>query len=261
MFSKGGKAEFADKCKACASSITRGWYSGNRERAIAASVQWRRDNPEVANAISRRYYQTNREQRLEYGRRRHQETPEYQKQRSQRYRDENKEAVAARVRRWQQANRERVAENGRRWQQENPERVAAKSRRWRRENPERNAENVRLWNEANRDRVATYKANRRAREAEAGVLRLSAGQLDAKYAFWGNRCYICGRDDVPLTLDHVKPVSAGGASMLCNYRPACQPCNSSKRQRWSGVAGIADLVESIRARLVAYSPTHAYGLQ
>jgi 5-methylcytosine-specific restriction endonuclease McrA len=57
-------------------------------------------------------------------------------------------------------------------------------------------------------------------------------QLAAKYALWGNRCWICGCTDKPLTRDHVKPVSKGGADMLSNIRPACQSCNSKKHNQW-----------------------------
>lgn len=33
-------------------------------------------------------------------------------------------------------------------------------------------------------------------------------------------------------VDHVKPIDKGGAHALCNIRPACGPCNTSKARKW-----------------------------
>lgn len=69
----------------------------------------------------------------------------------------------------------------------------------------------------------------------------SHGQLVDRYAVFGFRCWICGRDDVQLHMDHVKPISKGGAHMLANIRPACKPCNSRKRDAWGGPREAATL--------------------
>ena len=50
-------------------------------------------------------------------------------------------------------------------------------------------------------------------------------------ACWNNQCAFC--DGIPiadesLTLDHVKPKSAGGEDLTSNLIPACQPCNTDK---------------------------------
>ncbi|WP_349257835.1 HNH endonuclease [Iamia sp.] len=34
------------------------------------------------------------------------------------------------------------------------------------------------------------------------------------------------------SIDHVKPLSKGGAHMLSNLRPSCRSCNSRKGARW-----------------------------
>lgn len=48
---------------------------------------------------------------------------------------------------------------------------------------------------------------------------------------WGGCCAYCGRDDLPLTRDHVQPLSRGGRHAVDNIVPACKPCNSAKRDR------------------------------
>lgn len=46
-----------------------------------------------------------------------------------------------------------------------------------------------------------------------------------------NRCSYCGTTGVPLTMDHVVPISKGGPHTKDNVVPACRPCNSRKRDR------------------------------
>jgi hypothetical protein len=39
------------------------------------------------------------------------------------------------------------------------------------------------------------------------------------------KCAICGRSDVPLIMDHIKPKSKGGRDSSSNLRAVCQSCN------------------------------------
>jgi 5-methylcytosine-specific restriction endonuclease McrA len=48
---------------------------------------------------------------------------------------------------------------------------------------------------------------------------------------YGNRCLACGRGDLPLTVDHVIPISAGGTNWITDVQPLCGPCNSKKQQK------------------------------
>ncbi len=48
---------------------------------------------------------------------------------------------------------------------------------------------------------------------------------------WDHRCAYCNAipiDDKSLTLDHVKPRSAGGQDLTSNLVPACAKCNADK---------------------------------
>ena len=44
-------------------------------------------------------------------------------------------------------------------------------------------------------------------------------------------CVHCGADDVPLTKDHIHPVSRGGCDCIHNLQPLCSRCNSAKCAR------------------------------
>jgi 5-methylcytosine-specific restriction endonuclease McrA len=103
----------------------------------------------------------------------------------------------------------RVGEQ-REYYQRNRQKLIAYSLQWAKDNPERAALTSRL-----------KKQRRRA----AGVLTAAEWrQIQAKY---GHRCLACGSDE-PLTIDHVVPVSRGGANTAANVQPLCGPCNSSK---------------------------------
>jgi 5-methylcytosine-specific restriction endonuclease McrA len=47
----------------------------------------------------------------------------------------------------------------------------------------------------------------------------------------GHRCLYCGRGDVPLTVDHVLPMSRGGEEAWENLVSACVKCNNKKGDR------------------------------
>lgn len=68
-------------------------------------------------------------------------------------------------------------------------------------------------------------------------IRRLASQVIAEY---GATCWLCGkpinldadrRTRAGLTLDHVLPVSQGGADSLDNLRPAHKGCNSKRQDR------------------------------
>lgn len=102
------------------------------------------------------------------------------------------------------------------------------------------------WYAGNRDRAlktaaAWRKANPEKRREQAyrrrslvDGLTVTREQIQQRFAFFGGLCWMCG--EVADTVDHVKPLSRGGAHMASNLRPACRPCNSRKRDRWDGVS-------------------------
>ena len=47
---------------------------------------------------------------------------------------------------------------------------------------------------------------------------------------YGNRCAYCN-EEVPLTVDHIVPLSRGGSNSIENVVPACKHCNSTKGTR------------------------------
>lgn len=143
---------------------------------------------------------------------------------------------------------ERVLQGMRRRYREDPvlrERIKRRSGQWRRQNPEAAREAWRAWRLANPDRVKDANRRWRRRNPEFGrlntkryqtrkrgvpTIRFTPVQLAQRVAYHGEKCWICqGPWD---SIDHVKPITKGGAHMLCNLRPICRSCNASKGNRW-----------------------------
>jgi 5-methylcytosine-specific restriction endonuclease McrA len=92
-------------------------------------------------------------------------------------------------------------------------------------------ERARAFRLANPDRRSEYERRRRAFKKSTTIGFIEPTDLAAKFAYWGERCWMC-RSPEDLEVDHVKPLSKGGAHVLSNLRPACGTCNRTKRERW-----------------------------
>lgn len=99
------------------------------------------------------------------------------------------------------------------------------------------AKNPRKWREKDRQE---RKRNPMARKAIAHRRRkikkemphgtVTAVGLQARWDFYGGRCWMCGGPAVEF--DHVKPLKHGGTHCHANLRPACVPCNRRKQAIW-----------------------------
>lgn len=160
---------------------------------------------------------------------------------------EQREAKREYRRNWQKNNPQWDAYHAQ-WRSENRDRWNALNRAgYKRQDKDRQRATRAAWREQNRERIAAvnaawYQANplkakearqrRRARLASVQTIPFTRDELDARLAYFGYRCWMCGG---PFEhLDHVKPVSKGGPHMLSNYRPACHGCNIRKRDFWPG---------------------------
>lgn len=129
--------------------------------------------------------------------------------------------------------------------QANPACSRDRTRRWRAAHPEQSRESSRQsvakWREANPEQAAAavkaaYQKDigaklrsieKRRRLLEGVVNDLTTEQWEMLKRLCDYRCGHCG-EKLPLTRDHIIPLSKGGANTLANIIPSCRPCNSSK---------------------------------
>jgi hypothetical protein len=145
----------------------------------------------------------------------------------------NPEEVKQRSKEWRKRNPERKKENDRNWRQRNTARANDNAKRWVTNNPEKRREIVRRYDSLHKEENRIRQARRRAAIQANGFIPYTREQLLGKLLVWRYCCYLCKQPlDDTLHWDHVKPIVAGGADMLCNLRPAHSRCNQIKSGKW-----------------------------
>ena len=69
----------------------------------------------------------------------------------------------------------------------------------------------------------------RRRERMKAKTPATAAQIRDLFTMWEHSCGYCGAH--ADTLDHIRPLSRGGAHEIGNLVPACRPCNLSKHAK------------------------------
>lgn len=122
---------------------------------------------------------------------------------------------------------------------------------WRREAPARRKGNLKAYRQAHPENGRTQGQRRRAKEAEAPGNGFSANEWKRALLDYAGRCAYCG-DSGKLQIEHVEPISRGGAHDADNIVPACRACNSSKHARtlvvWLAMKAGARRTARARAR-------------
>ena len=142
--------------------------------------------------------------------------PEAVKEIARRSYKRNSEAVKERAREYYYAHTEMYRANGKAWAAENKERIREYHRVYRTLNPEK----VRI-------KERNHKHSRRTNSAASEV---TPQKWQNRLAEFGHRCAYC-LSSVVLEMEHIDPVSRGGAHLMSNLVPACGPCNRSKGNR------------------------------
>jgi 5-methylcytosine-specific restriction endonuclease McrA len=132
---------------------------------------------------------------------------------------------------------------------EQPEKFRQKARNYRRELGDVVVQRTRDWRAKNhewllarrreqhaadplpqRERARLCAAKRRAAKRRAPITIVTRADWELCKEVFGHRCAYCFAA-APLTLDHVEPLSRGGAHAMSNIVPACKPCNTRKNAR------------------------------
>lgn len=118
------------------------------------------------------------------------------------------------------------------YHEENRETILARHREYSQTNKARLAPGKRAWARANPERIKVYIERRRALKLAHGT-GVTFDQWQAIKALYEYRCLACGRKppEIALEMDHVAPLSRGGAHDVSNVQPLCRSCNARKAQQ------------------------------
>lgn len=128
--------------------------------------------------------------------------------------------------RWKKNNPEKHIESSRRWDQANPQACRDRAKNYAQRNRKKIAIYTREWRKKNADKHCSYEHKRRAAKGNGGGY--TAQQWHELCQMFGHVCLRCGRTDELLTVDHITPLSRGGANAIANIQPLCGSCNSIK---------------------------------
>ena len=146
-----------------------------------------------------------------------------------------KKCSALILKNWKTKNPKKFAIYQKKWVTENPE----SAKKWAKENPESVNASQRKWSKNNLEKESAKVRKRRALKMKNGHTAYSIKDILEKY---GTKCHICnleintnanrqsGKDGWQngLHIDHLIPISKGGADTLENVRPAHGLCNVKK---------------------------------
>ena len=168
----------------------------------------------------------------------------YQQQRK--WYDNNLEHVKEYQTGYYEANKEEIAKATREYQKSNPEKRTVWNKSYSTKHPEKIKEYRKLWTENNIEKV---RESRRASERKRKALKRENGSKSYTEAqvleLYGETCHLCKEAidlDTPrrsgtegwqkgLHIDHLVPISKGGADALDNVRPSHGECNVRKHNR------------------------------
>lgn len=154
--------------------------------------------------------------------------------RARKYREENPEKVRETQQKYEakEHRRQAQAEKNKRIRLADPEKRREACRKWHADNREDSRRRASEWQRNNPDKVAAIQHRRRARKRQAEGTWTEFDWLQILYAY-GTICPCCGRDGLPLTVDHVVPLALGGTNWPDNLQPLCAECNQRKGDRHS----------------------------
>ena len=140
------------------------------------------------------------------------------------FRHQCKVCVSKNTMKWVESNLERRTSYNKKYNKDNAEKLYENKKAKYASNPELQAKYNKKWKENNPENVAATEHRRRARKASNGVNLVTAAEIAAIIA---QPCMACDAP-APSTIEHLIPISRGGAHSVGNLAPLCQPCNSSK---------------------------------
>jgi 5-methylcytosine-specific restriction endonuclease McrA len=150
-------------------------------------------------------------------------------ERNRRYYQKNKEKLKERSSQYREKTKDDQKEYNAARYRNNPEYFRLNYIKNRLNDPEGYKQRAKNWREQNPDRIRVYgkvqKSKRRSRMVGPSFTTKEWIQLKEQY---GNIC-LCCKEIIPLTPDHVVPISQNGSNTIDNIQPLCIQCN---RQNW-----------------------------
>ena len=152
------------------------------------------------------------------------------------YKEANKERYLKYQAEWRKENQARIKKTSKDYYKENRETILQKNKEYDKKNKAERLEYLRQWRKNNRELQRGYK-NRRRYFIKELPATLTLNDWEVTKKDFDFKCAYCGlseeehlkKHNISLHQEHFIPVNDGGEYTHNNIIPACQSCNSSKR--------------------------------
>lgn len=199
-----------------------------KRRKAEYDRQRRLDNIEGAKAASAAYYQKNKVAIAEKAAARRRANPGADKETKAKWRAANKEHEAAYAAEWARRNPEKRKAIMKKWREANRDVARTATKVWAKRNRPKIREQQR---EARRKNPAQYRAYVHKRRVLTRGGSLSPDLVDRLMRQQRNKCACCRDKLVDFHLDHIHPLSKGGAHEDSNIQLLCPGCNRTKSNK------------------------------
>ncbi len=200
-------------CRACELIRQRVYTEANQEKISERNKVRRAANPEKYREQERRRREAN---------------PEKYREIQRRHVEKNREEINARGRADYLINRDKRIEAVRRSREKHPEAQKEYGRAYAAANAEKRREYNKLYDQQNPEKRRERERRRRAKKRGA-IGSHTAAEVTQMYFDQNGLCAYCEVDlNEYYHVDHMIPLSRGGADSADNLALACQPCNQHK---------------------------------
>lgn len=197
-------------CKNCLKECAKNYYQKNTEKRKKQVKQYREENRNKVKEIQKKWYENDKERIKEKSKKYYYKNRDEKLKYAKQYRLRNDD----KIKEYRYKNKAKISEYNKTYNLENAEKVKQASKRWKQENPEK---------------CVIIKQRRLARKKQLPHT-LTIEQWSACKEYFNNLCCYCG-EEKQLTQDHFIPLSKGGEYTCNNIVPACQWCNTSKKNK------------------------------
>lgn len=218
------------RCRPCTAIKCREYYLANKNEIEATNAKWRAENREKVNANSVAWATANREKNRAIKQKWADANPEKIKAKSKAYYAKNSEKLIAVSKQWDIENREKANAADAAWRANNPERHKAAYTAWRKANRERHLATQAKWRNENPEFIRMRDAARRETGKKSSIK--AKGLIARLMKLQRGLCPCCklplGED---FHMDHIEPLSRGGANSKSNIQLMRAECNMHKNAK------------------------------
>jgi hypothetical protein len=218
-------------CRHCYALLEKVYYKNNSEQCKLYFLEYNKTHTIQKQNYNKKYWNDNcnllKEKNSKY---RHQHKEEITKQHSEYY-SKNKDRMRERDKKYCDLNRDKVRNRSKKYYYENKDYVLRHSREYRIAHIDVAREREKKYRTKNPEAKRYANRNRHLRIKKAIGNGVSFLQWKHIVYLYGGRCLYPGCKETKLTMDHIVPLSLGGAHDVYNVQPLCGSHNSRKHTK------------------------------